>query len=73
MLYLSGKGVTKNEKMATELIRKSAEAGYAEAQYQLGLCLETGQGVEKDKDEALRWYRLAAEQGNAAAQAKLKS
>lgn len=47
---------------------RAAEAGFAEAQAQLGLCYLMGQGVKQDEEEALRWSLAAAEQGHAWAQ-----
>jgi TPR repeat protein len=48
--------------------KAAADAGEAEAQFDLGVLYAQGRGVERDLDEAARWYRQAAEQGNAAAQ-----
>ena len=48
-----------------------AEAGYGNAQYNLGYMYELGQGVLQDDAEAVRLYRLAAEQGDASAQINL--
>lgn len=45
-----------------QMLRKSAESGYAPAQARLGEILDK---AEEDKD-AVAWYRKAAEQGNAA-------
>ncbi len=45
-----------------------AEAGNADAQYNLGLMYTNGDGVPQDYKEAVKWYRLAAEQGYADAQ-----
>ena len=42
----------------------SAEAGDAEAQYQLGNRYRLGEGVSEDPFEAASWYRRAAEQGH---------
>lgn len=47
---------------ALSLIKESADAGVAEAQYYLGLCYEQGTVVPKDLDEAKKWYRLSASQ-----------
>lgn len=52
-------------------LRKRAEAGNAEAQYQLATRLGTGDGVSKDFTESVKWYRLAAEQGLVQAQCAL--
>eukprot|EP01116_Phalansterium_solitarium_P013908 TRINITY_DN31363_c0_g1_i1.p1 TRINITY_DN31363_c0_g1~~TRINITY_DN31363_c0_g1_i1.p1 ORF type:complete len:785 (-),score=112.86 TRINITY_DN31363_c0_g1_i1:490-2844(-) len=42
--------------------RISADAGFARAQYNLGLCYEHGRGVPVDISEAKRWFASAAEQ-----------
>jgi len=54
-----------------ELITPLAEAGDAEAQFNLGVLYKNGLGVQQDYDEALKWYRKAAEQGYAIAQTNL--
>ncbi|KAB2645301.1 MAG: SEL1-like repeat protein, partial [Verrucomicrobia bacterium] len=41
-----------------------AKQGDADAQFNLGVCYESGNGVAKDYVEAVKWYRKAAEQGN---------
>jgi TPR repeat protein len=41
----------------------SAEAGLADAQFDLGVLYASGLGVHQDLGEAERWYRQAAEQG----------
>lgn len=48
--------------------KASAEAGQAEAQFDLGLLYAQGLGVQRDLTVASNWYRKAAEQGNAEAQ-----
>ena len=48
--------------------KAAAEAGQAEAQFDLGLLYAQGLGVTRDMSEAGRWYRKAAEQGNAEAE-----
>jgi len=48
--------------------KAAAEAGQAEAQFDLGLLYAQGLGVPRDMEEAGRWYRKAAEQGNAEAE-----
>ena len=47
---------------------KAAEAGDAQAQYELGYCYEKAVGVEHDESEAIKWYRRSAEGGYAPAQ-----
>ena len=51
-----------------EELRKKAEQGDAEAQYNLGGACKCGSGVPKDKVQSVNWYRKAAEQGHAEAQ-----
>ena len=48
--------------------KASAEAGQAEAQFDLGVLYAQGLGVLRDLNEAASWYRKAADQGNAEAQ-----
>ncbi|MDR1828983.1 MAG: sel1 repeat family protein [Methylobacteriaceae bacterium] len=50
---------------------KSAEAGNAKAQYELGMMYYNGTGVPKYKAEAARWFRKAAERGETDAQYRL--
>jgi hypothetical protein len=52
-------------------IRKQAEAGDANAQFNIGSMYENGSGVRQDYAEAARWYRKAAERGDARAQYNL--
>jgi TPR repeat protein len=47
--------------------KAAADAGKAEAQFDLGVLYAQGKGVRRDLTEAAFWYRRAAEQGNAAA------
>ena len=51
--------------------RKSAEQGYADAQYALGQTLRRGDGVAPDMKEAFQWYRKAALQGQIEAEYSL--
>ncbi len=53
-----------NFEKAAKLYKKSAEKGYAEAQYSLGLMYSLGTGMEWDDAEAVKWYQKAAEQGH---------
>ena len=52
-------------------LKRAAELGDAEAQYNLGVCYDFAKGVEKNLQEAVKWYRKAAEQGNDSAQLNL--
>ncbi len=44
--------------------QKAADAGYADAQLELGYFYAYGYGVEQSYDKALEYYTLASEQGN---------
>lgn len=48
---------------ARGLLRKAAEAGYVEAQYQLGRLYTEGLGVQRDHYRAAEWLDLAANLG----------
>ena len=72
-LYRSGLGVTKNEAIAVEWIRRAALQGHANAQHTLAVMYEQGAGTPVNKPEALRWLRAAAAQGHALAKAALSS
>ena len=50
---------------------KSAEQGYAEAQFYLGLCYYEGKGAAKDYKEAVKWYTRSAQTGDVYAQNNL--
>lgn len=52
-------------------LRRAAEQGDPEAQFQLGGLYERGNGVPEDVAEAAAWYRRAADQGYANAQFRL--
>jgi len=54
-----------------DVLRKSAEKGDKEAQYNLGVMYDNGKGVRQDYTEAMKWYKLAAAQGDALAQYNL--
>lgn len=54
----------KNLEIAAKWYKKSAEQGYAEAQFSIGNFYRHGIGVEKDIDEAIKWLKKGADQGN---------
>lgn len=54
-----------------DVLRKSANAGDAGAQFNLAIMYYSGNGVKQDYVEAAKWYRKAAEAGNAKAQVSL--
>ena len=51
--------------------RKTADAGFARGQHQLGICYMLGTGVKSDPIQAAYWWRKAAEQGYPDAQYSL--
>ena len=69
--YYGKNGYEQDYSKAVEWYRKSAEQGYARAQYVLGICYRLGEGVPQDYKEAVKWYRKSAEQGYAEAQCNL--
>ena len=52
-------------------MRKRAEQGDPDAQWNLGASYRNGEGVKQDDVEAFRWYQRAADQGHVAAQSTL--
>eukprot|EP00729_Bicosta_minor_P032469 gene32469-biopygen20871 len=71
VIYDTGKGVEQDHVEAVKWFRKSAEAGYADAQFNLGNMYRIGEGVEQDHVAAVKWYQKAAEAGNAKGQYNL--
>lgn len=62
--YFSGKGVTRNHKIATKYFKEAHDLGIAGATYQLGKCYDTGLGAEKSQWKALEYYQEAIQRGN---------
>jgi len=52
-------------------LRKSADQGLAQAQYNLGLLYENGRLVAPSQTQATQWFRRAAEQGHTPAAVSL--
>lgn len=69
--YQIGRVVEEDPQQAVYWYRKSAEAGFDQAQRNLGVCYFNGYGVEKNLQTATHWYSKAADQGNAIAQYQL--
>ncbi len=66
--YFYGKNnAVQNYERAVYYYRLAAEAGYADAQNNLGYCYDNGYGVEKNEELALSWYLKSAENGNVTA------
>ncbi len=54
-------------------LRRLADQGDADAQWQIGVRYHNGDGVPHDDAQAMQWFQRAAEQGNVAAQSALGS
>ena len=54
-------------------LRKLADQGDADAQWQMGVRYHNGDDVPHDDAQAMQWFQRAAEQGNVAAQSALGS
>ena len=67
-VYYDGIG---DDKTAVEWFTKSAEQGYASAQFALGLAYYYGKGVDPDPEQATFWLKKAAEQDHADAKEML--
>jgi GAF domain-containing protein/Sel1 repeat-containing protein/PilZ domain-containing protein len=52
-------------------LRKLADQGDAEAQWQMGVRFHNGEGVPHDDAQAMQWFQRAAEQGHVTAQGAL--
>jgi TPR repeat protein len=61
---LEGRGVSRDPDEAARWCLKAAEAGYANAQFNMGSHYLEGLGVTRNHAEALKWYHLAAAQGH---------
>jgi TPR repeat protein len=69
--YDLGMHVNPDGKESIRWLTKSANQGYAPAEYQLGRIYLYGRGIEADYAQALLWERKAAEQGDPRAQRDL--
>ena len=68
-MYEKGDGVAKDTAKTLGWYRRSAEQGYARAQYKLAIGYARGwPGLEKDEAEARRWLLKAANGGSSSAQ-----
>lgn len=62
---------TPNKAKGVDMMRKLAESGYRDAQYQMGELYRKGKQVTKDNKTAMEWYKKAANQGQVNAQYNL--
>ena len=66
---LEGDGVSSDWRQGAEWIKKAATAGFAPAQFRMGVIYLIGDATKpKDEIEALAWFILAAESGSKTAQ-----
>ncbi len=71
-IYTAGHGgVTQSYKKAAVWFREAADAGIANARYNLGVLYHQGLGVYKDIEQAIAWYETAATLGHPEAQYNL--
>jgi len=71
-IYTSGRGIEKDEKLATDYFLKVAALGNTAAQQSLGSALMLGEGIEQDMVEALKWFIISARAENKDAMAYTK-
>ena len=55
-MSFEGKGVAQDFQQAASWVRKAAEQGVADAQFDLGQAYLEGEGVAKDMAEAVKWW-----------------
>ena len=67
-MHSKGQGVPADPEKAAYWYRRSAETGFAAAQFNIGIRYEQGRGVPQDASEAAKWFLKAAEQGLADAE-----
>lgn len=63
--------IAENYRRAVYWYTKAAKQGYADAQYQLGLCYYEGRGVKQNYKKAVEWWLKAAELNHSSAQSRL--
>lgn len=66
-MYTEGNGVSINCDRAVEYLKRAAEAGNADAAFDLAIFAEIGRCAPKNESQALAWYELAAKNGDARA------
>jgi len=71
IMYATGRGVQKNEKIAFNWFHKSARKNYAAAKHYMGISFLQGRGVRKQTELARYWFRLASKQGYSASRSYL--
>jgi TPR repeat protein len=64
IMYASGNGVKKDERVAFYWFHKSARAGNVNAMYYMGLSFEQGRGVRANAHLARYWFKQASKAGH---------
>ncbi|VAW46324.1 hypothetical protein MNBD_GAMMA04-1281, partial [hydrothermal vent metagenome] len=60
LVYLTGKGVKRDDKAARHWLLQAAKQGDVMAQYNLGLVLAYGRGGGEDFTQAVKWLKKAS-------------
>ena len=68
---LTGQVLDNDPELAAGWFYRSAEQGYADAQFNLGLMYANGEGVEQNMHQSVELFKKAAEQGHVDAQNNL--
>ncbi len=72
VMYYVGQGVAQDHEKARHWFTKSAEQGYSDAQFNLGVMYSDGKdATDEDKKMAVHWFTKSAEQGDPNAQCRL--
>ncbi|KAJ3388967.1 hypothetical protein HDU84_009291 [Entophlyctis sp. JEL0112] len=62
-LYMTGRGISRNDVLGFGLFRRAAMAGLAEAEYNMGRCCREGRGCAKNEEQAVMWFKRAEAKG----------
>lgn len=73
LMYATGQGVRKNERLAFNYFHKAARKNHSEAKFYVGLSFSQGRGVRQQTQLARYWFKLAAKSGHPKAMAHLAS
>ena len=71
LLLQKGEGCEQSDSKSTEMYRRSAKQGFADAQCNYGINLCIGTGVDVDKEAGIAMLQLSVAQGNLIAQSAL--
>ncbi|KAI9351479.1 hypothetical protein BDR26DRAFT_815954 [Obelidium mucronatum] len=62
-LYMTGRGIARNDVTGFGMFRRAAMAGLPEAEYNMGRCCREGRGCAKNEEQAIMWFKRAEAQG----------